>query len=312
MTADRYGPGPGGQYSALSAVRPPAGPMPGTDPTLVPGEPGPAGSAAPARGSVARGRARRPERPWRPIPPPQHGAWAFLVVPVLVGFAIAGASPAGWLLLVAWVCAYPVGYYGGRALTARVRRGRWTRLARRELARALPWLVLTALAGLPLVVTRPWLLLAALALGALWMLGLWVAARRGERSMSNDLLLVGQAVAAVPLTVAVVASPSALIGDLLEPTITGTALCAAYLAGSVIHVKSLLREADDRRWHALDLGWHAIVLVVAALIAPWWALGFAPALARAVVMRPGLRPGVIGGIEAVVAALMVLAAFLAL
>jgi hypothetical protein len=270
------------------------------------------GALGSAEAGRERVRSRRPDRRWRPIPPPQHGAWAFLVVPVLIGFAISGASPAGWLLLVAWVCAYPVGYYAGRALTARVRRGGWTRLARREISRALPWLVLTGLAGLPLVVTRPWLLLAALALGVLWALGLWVAARRGERSMSNDLLLVGQAVAAVPLTIAVVAGPSALVGALLEPTLTGTALCAAYLAGSVIHVKSLLREAGDRRWHALDVAWHAGVLVVAVLVDRGWALGFAPALIRAIVMRPGLRPGVIGGIEAVVAVLVVLAAFLAL
>lgn len=301
MTADRYGPGAAGEFTALSAMRPTVRPELGSEGVTLP---------APAPAPLAGRRPRAPR--WRPIPPPQHGAWAFLVVPVLIGFAISGASPAGWLLLVAWVCAYPVGYYGGRALTARVRRGSWTRLARRELGRALPWLVLTGLAGVPLLLTRPWLLLAALALGVLWALGLWVAARRGERSMSNDLLLVGQAVAAVPLTVAVVAGPSVLVGDLLVPTATGAALCAAYLAGSVIHVKSLLREADDRRWRALNLAWHAVALVAAVLVDPWWALGFVPALVRAIVMRPGLRPGAIGGIEAIVAMLVVLAAFLAL
>ncbi len=304
MTADRYGPLPGGEYCAVSAVRQPAltrSVGQAADAATVRSVPVPAGA-----------RAVRPSRPWRPIPPPQHGAWAFLIVPVLLGFAVAGASSAGWLFLVAWVCAYPVGYYGGRAVTARARRGSWTRLARRELARALPWAVLTAAAGLPLALTRPWLLAAALALATLWAVGLRVAGLRGERSMSNDLLLVAQAVAAVPLSVAVVTGPAALLDGLLGPTLTATAVCAAYLAGSVIHVKSLLREADDRRWHALDVAWHAGALVAATFVDPWWLLGFGPALVRALVMRPGLRPGMIGAVEAVVAVLVVVAAVLAL
>ena len=309
MTADRYGPVPGGEYTALSALRPGADEGASGSPAAPPA----GAESSPQSPAASSGTPRRrPDRPWRPVPPPQHGAWAFLIVPVLMGFAVAGASVAGWLFLVAWVCAYPVGYYGGRALTARVRRGSWTRLARRELGRAVPWAVLTAAAGLPVALTRPWLLAAALGLGVIWGLGLWVAARRGERSMSNDLLLVAQAVAAVPLAVAVVAGPAALLGDLLAPTLTAAALCAAYLAGSVIHVKSLLREAGDRRWHALDVAWHAAALVVGALVSPWWVLGFGPALIRAVVMRPGLRPGAIGGIEAVVAVLVVASALFAL
>jgi hypothetical protein len=234
------------------------------------------------------------------------------VVPVLCGFAVAGASVAGWLFLATWVSAYPVGYYGGRALTARVRRGSWTRLARRELGRAAPWAVLTAALGLPLAVTRPWLLGAALLLALLWAAGLLVADRRGERSMANDLLLVAQALAAVPLTVAVVAGPAAVAGDLAASTATCTAVVAAYLAGSVIHVKSLLREAGSQAFRRLNLVWHAGAAVGTALASPWWLLGFGPALVRAVALRPGLRPGVIGVVEALVAVLVVVASFLAL
>jgi len=106
---------------------------------------------------------------------------------VLCAFSVAGGSPAGWLFLAAWVCAYPVGYYLGRALTARTRRGSWSRLARRERARAIPWALITAALGLPLVITRPWIFGAAVLLAALWVLGLVIAARRGERSLANDL-----------------------------------------------------------------------------------------------------------------------------
>jgi hypothetical protein len=230
---------------------------------------------------------------------------------VLCGFAVAGSSAAGWLLLAAWVCAYPVGYYLGRALTARARRGSWTRLARRERSRAIPWAVLTAALGLPLALTRPWLLAAAGALLVLWAIGLVIAARRGERSLANDLMLVAQAAVALPLAVAVVAGPAALTGGLARPTLEATVIVAGYLAGSVLHVKSLLREAGNVRFHRVNVAWHGVLALGAALASTWWLVGFLPALVRSILLRPGLRPGVIGGVEALVAVLVVVAAFLA-
>ena len=160
--------------------------------------------------------------------------------------------------------------------------------------------------------TRPWLVVVAVLLTVLWGLGLWLAARRGERSLANDLMLVAQATVALPLAVAVVAGPSALAGDLAGQTIEATAVVAAYLAGSVLHVKSLLREAGNATFHRANVVWHSALAVGAAMASPWWLVAFIPALARAVLLRPGMRPGAIGGVEAVVAILVVAAAFLAI
>ena len=296
MTADRFGPSTSGEFTAVSAARP------------LPGETDqPADAGQPARGGPRPSRSRD----WRPKPPPQHGAWAFLAVPVLVGMAVAGWSPVAWLFLVAFLCAYPVGYYGGRALTTRVRRGSWTRLARRERDRALPWAVLLAAFGIPLVVVRPWLLLVALGLAVLWVAGLAVAARQGERSLANDLVLICQAVVGVPITVAIVAGPGAVTGTLAAATWTATALVGGYLIGSVLHVKSLLREAGNVGMRRVDVGWHAALAGAGAVANPWWLVGFGPALLRAVVAHPGGKPLVIGVIEAVVAVLVVVAAVLA-
>ena len=314
MTADRFGAVPTGEYTALASVRDGMSgrSIPAQQPemplTTAPPAPAPARPARPA--GPARQRSAEPA--WRPAIPPQHGAWAFLIVPVLCAFAVAGASPAGWLFLAAWVCAYPVGYYLGRGLTARARRGSWTRLARRERTRAIPWAVLTAALGLPLVVTRPWLLVAAGILAVLWGIGLVIAARRGERSMANDLMLVAQAAVALPLAVAVVLGPAALAGDLADSVLEATVIVAAYLAGSVLHVKSLLREAGNARFHQANMAWHGALAVGAAVASPWWLVAFVPALARAILLRPGMRPGAIGGVEAVISVLVVIAALLAL
>lgn len=304
MTADRFGPAPAGEYTALRSIR--------TDPAVPEVTGVPPGASPPPVDRSAEPGPRRHRSTWVPTLPPQHGAWAFLIVPVLAAFAIVGASPAGWLLLGAWLCAYPLGYYAGRALTARARRGTWTRLARREAARAVPWAVLTALLGVPLAVTRPWLLLAVIGLAALWGLGLVVADRTGERSMANDLLLVAQAAVAVPLTVAVVAGPGTVTGVAARDTATATALVAAYLVGSVLHVKALIREADRPAYRRASAGWHVACAAASLTASPWWLLGFGPAAIRALVLRPGMRARAIGAVEAGVAVLMVVAAFLAL
>jgi hypothetical protein len=86
---------------------------------------------------------------------------------------------------------------------------------------------------------------------------------------------------------------------------------AAYLAGSVLHVKSLLREARNATYRRANVIWHGALVVGSGLLSPWWLVGTVPALLRAILLRPGLRPGVIGGVETVVAVLVVVAAFLA-
>lgn len=313
MTADRFGPPTPGQYRALAASRASAADRlaapsaPPIDPQAAPSATAPSATAPSTTAPTIRGRRRAD---WRPVLPPQHGAWAFLLVPVLGGVAVAGSSAAAWLFLLAWLCAYPTAYFAGRAATARVRRGSWTRLARREASRAVPWAVLTALFGLPLLIGAPWLLAVGVVLLVLWGSGLVLAARRGERSLANDTVLVLQSLVAIPVVVGLTAGPAALSGSLARPTAEVTAAMALYLGGSVLHVKSLLREARRVRFRRADVAWHVAAAVLTGLASPGWLIGFGPALIRAVVARPGMSVALVGGIEAVVAVLVVVATFL--
>lgn len=252
-------------------------------------------------------------RTWTAYIPPQHGAWAFLVVPLLVGFTTVAFSWVAVLFSVAWIIAYPVGYFGGRALVTRFRRGSWTRLARRETRRAVPWAVALALVAVPLVVLRPWLVAVAVVVAAVWAVSLALTLRGSERALGNDAVLVVLAVVAVPAVWAVGSATPGLTPGLpvVPPSVWwATTATAAFLFGSVLHVKSLLRQAGNRRFHWLSVGYHAVVLVGFTLVSLWWVVGFAPALIRAVALRPGLRPGIIGAIESVVAVAFVLAAVL--
>ena len=238
-------------------------------------------------------------------------------MPLVVGFTLAPITWAGLGFAVAWILAYPVGYFGGRGLLVRIRRGSFTRLSRREFRRAIPWGVALAVVGVPLLVACPWLAVAAVVVAAVWSGSLLITLRRSERDLGNDLVLVVLAVLAVPLVWLVGGGASPAGGG--WPDIAGvpgqlwlaTAATGAFLFGSVLHVKSLLREAGNVGFRRLSVGYHVIALAVFAVASPWWLIGFGPALLRSLVLRPGLRPAVIGAVETVVAVLFVVAAALA-
>ncbi len=238
--------------------------------------------------------------------PNQHGAWAFLIVPLVLGLLLAGWSVTAGLFALAWVLAYPASYYLGRAVVIRWRRGTWSRLAKREWGYALPWIVVAAVPSLALVVLRPWLVVVGLVLGVLWFVSVWLTRTGHERGASNDLLLVTQAALAVPLLVAVAwdSWPDAAAWQ-------AAFICLVFFAGSVIHVKSLIREADDPRWAVFSRVYHVAALGM-GLLSPWLLLPFGAAAIRAFAVPPGSRPGVIGAVETVVSVLVVLGAALAL
>jgi hypothetical protein len=212
----------------------------------------------------------------------------------------------GLLFALAWLLAYPASFFLGRAVVIRWRRGTWSRLARREARYAVPWSVAAAVPSIVLVVLRPWLLAVAAVLAALWMVSVWLTRIGHERGASNDLLLVTQAALAVPLLWAVAR-------DTTPPTAAWAAalVCLVFFTGSVLHVKSLIREADDPRWARFSRVYNTASLGM-GLVTPWLFLPFGAAAARAYAVPAGSRPGVVGGVEIVVSVLVVVGTALAL
>ena len=238
--------------------------------------------------------------------PNQHGAWAFLLVPLILGFLVSGWS---WLALAfacAWILAYPASYFLGRAVVIRWRRGEWSRLARRELGYARPWMGLAAAPSVVLVVARPWLLGVGLGLGLLWAVSVWLTRIGHERGASNDLLLVTQAALAVPLLWAIAHNG-------WPPTDAWLAalVCLVFFTGSVLHVKSLIREADDPRWAVASRVYNTATVGM-GVVSPWLLLPFGAAAVRSFAVPQGTRPAVVGAVEIVVSTLTVVGTGLAL
>lgn len=242
--------------------------------------------------------------------PPQHGAWAFLIVPLVLAAGLGAASWLGLLFALGWVAAYPVGYFAGGALATRIRRRRWTTRARRELGSAIPWAVVAGLAGIVLVWMRPWLLVAGLVVVAMYAVSIALTVAGRERGITNDLVLVVLATVAIPLMWMIVHD---------DPTPTnlpagirlGMLVSLVFFTGCVLHVKSLIREANDPRWHVASIVFHVVALIGMTAVSWWFLVAFAPALVRTIVIKPGMRPARIGLVETAMSVLVIASTLLA-
>ena len=234
--------------------------------------------------------------------PPQHGAWAFLIVPAAIVAFLGAGNVVGLIFFLTWVSGYPVSYFLGRAIIARIRRGSWTNKAKAELNRAMPWLILS-LGGIAfLVVIRPWLLLYGIAVVALWSISVYLSWAGRERGITNDLLLIALA-SVEPVLMYQVAKNHASLSGIPHSVWMATFFCLVFFTGSVIHVKSLIREVRNRKWHNASVTFHGAVLIALLIyLRPWYlAIPFVLALVRAVFLKPGHRPGVLGAVEAGIA-----------
>lgn len=224
--------------------------------------------------------------------PPQHGAWAFLALPVLLGILVAPWTPLILLLALAWIAVYPMSY----AAFGLVRARRSTRFRRPLLV----WSLVTLVPAVVLVVARPWLVWVGAVYAVFFLVNLGYARRNDERALTNDMVFVFECAAMVLVTWAVGVGGTSLVpppvADVpVDPWILA-ALTALALAGSTLHVKSLIRERRDPRFARASQAFAVVsvalvigLAVLWGLPAGWWLVPpFVLLAVRAFVV--GLRP----------------------
>lgn len=230
--------------------------------------------------------------------PPQHGAWAFLIVPTVMALFLGAGNWLGWVFLLTWIGAYPFTYFASRAIVARSRRGAWTSKATRELRNAAEWSFIAVVGSIILIANHPSIVLSGAVIILIWGLSTYLSWAGHERSIYNDMLLVALASAA-PVLMYQVANDKKSFDEVPHAIWIASLLSLLYFFGSVLHVKALIREAKNPRWHWGSVLFH--VLVIAGLIfsslSTWLVLPFVLGLARTTVMKPGVRPGRIGIIK---------------
>lgn len=237
-----------------------------------------------------------------------------LIVPFAVGTLDAGPTWRHLPLLFAWLVGYLAFFAAGLWLRSRRKPRYWPPVrAYGALAVAL---------GLVVVAIELDVLRWAIVFVPLLAVSLWCSWRRADRTLLND----GVTVLAACLMTVVVAGVGEHGGRAGIPGSAGLAwlpgadqarpwvlagLLFAYFAGTVLYVKSMIRDRGNRGRYALSVAFHAAVCVPAVAAGPWLGLLFVVLAGRAAVVPrrwPELTPAAIGVGE--IAASLALAALL--
>ncbi len=207
--------------------------------------------------------------------PNQHGAWAMLASPLLVGVLAGGPAWVHLPLAAFWFSGYFAFFATSLWLKAR-RKARYFPPVR-------AYGLLTAVLGLAVLAVEPSLAAWAGLFVPPLAIGLWFASRRNDRALVSGL--VTTAASTLMTVVAYDAGP----GTDLERAWLLALVQLLYFAGTVFYVKTVIRERDNPVYRWVSAGFHAAATVAMAPLS-WWLAGlFAILTARAVVVPP-LRP----------------------
>lgn len=253
-----------------------------------------------ARAAAAAAAARRA---WMPR---QHGAWAMLLLPTLLGVAASQGSV--WHVVLGAAAA--TGYLASATFQS------WSR-ARRSPVYQRPLLVYgTLFAGLslPLVTVFPGLLLVPVVAVPAALIVFGGAKPGTKRDLASSLAQVLHALTLVPA--------AAYVSGQLDPPVAAAyaGVATGYLVSVVLAVRSMIRERSNPRFAAASAVFHVALVGLSAVVLPApYTLVAAVLAARAIALpvlqlrlaagpRP-LRPVHLGIVEIVSSLLVVAVAF---
>ena len=174
-----------------------------------------------------------------------------LASPLLVGALAAGLRPVHLLLGAFWFA----GYFAFFAASVWLKSGRRPR----HLRPVQVYVALAAVLGAATLAASPGLLRWAPAFAVPLGIGLWSSATRNERALVSGLATtVGSAIMAL-------VAYDAGGGTSWLRAWTLAAVQAAYFAGTVFYVKSLIRERGSATFLRASIGYHLAVAAVAAV-----------------------------------------------
>jgi len=239
-----------------------------------------------------------------------------LIVPFVVGMFDAGPSWRHVPLLFAWLVGYFAFFAAGLWLRSRGKHRYWPPVR--------TYGGLTVVLGLVVIAVQPDVLHWAVVFLPLLAFSLWCSWRRADRSWLND----GVTVLAASLMTVVAAGFGERLAEPGRPALSGLAwlpgadqgrawvlagLLFAYFAGTVLYVKTMIRDRADAGRYRLSVMFHIAACAPAAVASPLLGAFFVALAIRAAVVPKrwrGLTPATIGAGEIV--ASLTLAAILLL
>lgn len=237
------------------------------------------------RAPKARAAAKRKRGPgWVPN---QHGAWAMLVAPYVVGLVAVIADGRFELADVTLFGLWMVGYFAFFATSL------WLKARRKP--RYLPpvraYVIASAALGLITLALQPAIATWAIVFAPVLGLGLFFAYRRDDRSLASGATTVSAAC----LMPAVVYAGGLFdfvrgLGSPSYDLIAAVCLaCLGYFFGTVLYVKTMIRERGHVSYVVASVAWHVGCVLVTAIGSDWLlAAGVTPATWWALLVFFGL------------------------
>ncbi len=206
-----------------------------------------------------------------------------LIVPYLAGLLTAGFAWPDIPLLVAWVAGYLLSYFALLAIK--------TRRFDRYRTQLIVYGSATAVAGLIVVLARPALLAFAPAFAVVLLVNGRFAAQRDDRALVNGLVSAAAAMLILPVVAVVGGRDAWSVADTFV-------VLLLYFAGTVLFVKTCIRERGNAVLQRASVAFHVGALAVAGVVDPIYTVVFAWFLVRAfVVPRRRLTAKQLGLIE---------------
>ncbi len=220
------------------------------------------------------------------IIPHEHGGWAMVSVPFLLGMITAGPRWMHIPLFVAWLCFYLSSYPLLQSLKRKAEKARYVR-----------WGIGYGIAGLALVllplIDTPQLSYFALPLLLLVLINIWHAKQKSERALLNDICAI------LGFTVGGAAAYLLGGGDWDRMMMLVVIFSFLHFMGTVYFIKTLFRERTNKRYTYYAYLYHTILLVIPWLIGyPWMTIPYVLSAVRAFLFagKP-LRPSQAGILE---------------
>ncbi|MGG4554368.1 YwiC-like family protein [Paenibacillus humicus] len=218
--------------------------------------------------------------------PHEHGGWAMVSVPFVIGMM---AGRPQWMhlpLFLAWLLLYLSSY----PFLQSVKR-------KKERRRLITWGVIYSAIALvcliPVLLSFPKLFYFGPILLVLLMVNLWHVKQKSERAVLNDLCAV------LIFSIGGAAAYWLGGGGWDRTMLLVVVFNVLFFMGSVFFVKSVFRERTNRRWIACAKGFHILLLIIPWLLGlPWMMIAYLFPLVRTIAYAgKTLRPMKVGIIE---------------
>lgn len=204
--------------------------------------------------------------------PREHGAWAMLILPFLIGLSVHPQWMhlplfAGWFFL----------YLSLNPFMMLIKKKGDSSFYRKWLIRY------GTLAGVLLIIVAyqyPALLWLGLAMVPLFLINIAFVRRNRERNFWNDVTAVFE------MAVGGVASAYVALGQWSMFQIYVWVVSVLFFLGSIFFVKTMIREKKNKTFRYISWGYHLLLMAGVALVTGhlWLTLAYVPALIRAILL----------------------------